>query len=586
MKSFYDFGIDIQGKTYGEVKTVCPKCSHTRRKKKYPCLNVNIDKGVWHCWHCEWSGGLKDGERYRPVIVKTWRKPDYVAQAEGIDPGVASWFAKRGIGESVLKRNQIAKGRRYFPQVEDERSCVLFPYLRGTEVVNIKARTHDKLFRMEAGCERVLYGLNDVDPNCLVWVEGEIDKLSVEEAGIRSCVSVPDGAPTPNTRNYSSKFDYLETVDLSEVKLHIIAVDADAPGVALKDELVRRLGREKCHVVRWPDGIKDANEALVSLGADGLAKLLEQAEPMPVDGAHDVVSFSAEIMEHYEHGRPQGVSTGWDAVDDLYTVLPGEWTLVTGIPGHGKSEWLDALALNLAQLHGWRFAVYSPENWPISDHVEKLAEKYTGKPFDPGPTERMTVADLDRATTFLNAHFTMLAPEDPTVDTLLTTLRLLVAQRGIKGAIIDPWNEIVHEQSAETETAYISEALGKIRRFARAHDVHFWIVAHPTKMPKALDTGKEPVPRPYDVAGSAHWNNKADNAITIWRNRVEDSAIVDVHVQKVRKKRLGRIGIAELRYDRVSGRYSDLPVDSNGRRYVTSGQSQASMPARDFSGAE
>ncbi len=60
MKKFSDFGIDVKGLS-GETKTICPQCSGQRKKKNYPCLNVNLDKGVWHCWHCEWSGSLSGG---------------------------------------------------------------------------------------------------------------------------------------------------------------------------------------------------------------------------------------------------------------------------------------------------------------------------------------------------------------------------------------------------------------------------------------------------------------------------------------------------------------------------------------------
>lgn len=572
LKTFVDFGIHVKHGGANEQKTTCPQCSQHRKKRNYPCLNVNLDKGVWNCWHCGWSGTLKTGVQQRPEIQKVWRKPDYVAKAEGLAPDVAEWFASRGITDSVLRRNQIGKGVRYFPQVEEERPCVMFPYLRGTEVVNIKSRTRDKLFRMEAGCERVLYGLNDID-ELLIWVEGEMDKLSVEVAGFTSCVSVPDGAPAVDSKSYASKFDFMDAPELERAKAHVIAVDNDAPGVRLKDELLRRLGRENCLVVSWPDGCKDANDTLVMHGAEVLEQCIKAAQPLPVEGAFSVSDFFDEVRQHYEHGQAPALSTGWKAVDEFYTVLPGEWTLVTGVPGHGKSEWLDALMLNLARQQGWRFAVYSAENQPMSEYIEKLAEKYIGKPFGPGPTERMTVSDLDRAETFLSQHFTLLLPESPTPDALLTACKQLVLVKGINGIVFDPWNEIEHHfDESTTETKYISETLSVLRRFARSHGVHLWIVAHPRILQPRKDSDKEPVPTPYQIAGSANWNNKADNIITVWRDRASDTQDVEIHVQKVRKKRVGRVGMATLLYDRVTGRYFD-PVgyrDESGRKYTYS----------------
>ncbi len=577
-KTFADFGIDTKGRTSGEIKTTCPQCSAHRKKRNYPCLNVNIDKGVWHCWHCEWAGGLGTGIQRRPEIVKAWRKPDYVAKSEGVPDGVVAWFAKRGISAEVLRRNQIGHGSRYFPQVEDERTCVLFPYLRGSEVVNIKARTADKLFRMESSCERVLYGLNDIG-EVLVWVEGEIDKLSLDEAGYPSCVSVPDGAPAPDSKSYGSKFDFLDAPELERVKTHIIAVDIDAPGVRLKDELVRRLGRENCLIVDWPEGCKDANEVLTQYGPDKLAECICNARPLPVEGAYSASEFFAEVREHYEHGRKPTISTGWKAVDEFYTVLPGEWTLVTGVPGHGKSEWLDALTLNLARSCGWRFAVYSAENMPVSEHIEKLMEKIVGRPFDRGPTQRISPTELDMAETFLEQHYTFLLPDSPTPETLIDQCRALVKTRGVNGIVLDPWNEIEHNYGdTTTETKYISETLSKFRKFARSHDVHVWIVAHPRMLMPRKDSDREPIPTPYQIAGSAHWNNKADNIVTIWRDRASDTQEVEVHVQKVRKKRVGRVGMATLRYDRVTGRYHDIFTgqDDAGRRFT---YSHATEPA-------
>ncbi len=572
LKTFSDFGIDTKGRSSGEVKTTCPQCSAHRKKRNYPCLNVSLDKAVWHCWHCGWAGGLKTGIHSRPEILRTYRKPDYVAQSEGVADDIAEWFEARGISAAVLKRNQIGKGTRYFPQVEEERPCILFPYLRGSEVVNVKARTRDKLFRMEPGCERILYGVNDIG-DVLVWVEGELDKISVEEAGFPSCVSVPDGAPAPDSKSYGSKFDFLEAPELERVKQHIIAVDNDAPGVRLKDELVRRLGRENCLLVEWPEGCKDANEVLVRHGREALADCILDAKPMPIEGAHSAADFFAEVREHYEHGRRPTLTTGWKAIDELYTVLPGEWSLVTGVPGHGKSEWMDALAINLARIHGWRFAVYSAEKQPVSEHIEQMMEKYIGRPFDRGPTERISPTELDRAETFLAQHFTFLQPDSPTPETLLSTCRQLVLTRGINGIIFDPWNEIEHHYSENTtETKYISETLSVMRRFARSHDIHLWVVAHPRMLMPRKDSEKEPLPTPYQIAGSAHWNNKADNIITVWRDRSADTPMVEIHVQKVRKKRVGRVGMTTLRYDRISGRYHDVAGgrDESGRAYTFS----------------
>jgi twinkle protein len=556
VKTFGDFGIDLGNRSGVEVKTTCPQCSPTRKKKNYPCLNVNTEKECWNCWHCGWSGTIKGGEWQKPEVRKVYSKPVYVAPAAPVDKLVA-WFEKRGVTSAVLERNKVSLGTSYFPQVEEERGCIQFPYYRGDEVVNVKYRTHDKLFRMAAGAERILYGMNDIDPKTLIWVEGEIDKLSVEVGGYVSCVSVPDGAPAADTKNYSNKFDYLDDKILAEVELHVIAVDNDAPGVRLQEELVRRLGRHKCRVVAWPDGCKDANDVLIQHGATVLGECIFNARELPVEGTYRAEDLLEQLFNDYDHGVRRGESTSWVAMDDTYRVMPGEWTLVTGVPGHGKSEWLDALAINLAWHHGWSFAVYSPENQPLEEHIEKIAEKIVGKPFKAGRHERMTRQEASQAFEFITDHFTFMLPEYPTIEMLLETARELVVRRGVRGLIIDPWNEINPSREAGmSETDFISQALTKIRTFARVNQVHVWIVAHPTKLQKDRMTGIYPVPTPYDVSGSAHWRNKADNCIAVYRDVTDEGTPVQVHVQKIRKKANGRVGMVEFDYDRISGRYT------------------------------
>jgi twinkle protein len=555
MKTFLDYGIDIGNKSGIEVKTICPQCSPTRKKKNYPCLNVNTDKGVFNCWHCGWSGTLKGGEWQRPEVRKVYTRPTFIAPA-AVPDGTVAWFKTRGISADVLARNGVTKGSAYFPQVEEERDCIMFPYFRGEEVINIKYRTKDKMFRMASGAERILYGVNDINPEILVWVEGEIDKLSIEMTGLMSCVSVPDGAPAADSKSYSNKFDFLNDPALTDVKLHVIAVDADEPGVRLQEELVRRLGRHKCQIVVWPEGCKDANEVLLTHGHEVLGGCIESARWLPIEGTYRVEDILESIFSDYEYGAERGVSTSWGEMDDTYRVMAGEWTLVTGIPGHGKSEWLDALALNLAKHYGWNFGIYSPENQPLKYHVEKLAEKIVGRPFEKSFTERMSFEEMGQALKFINEHFSFMLPDYPTVDGLLETAQELVLRHGIRGLIIDPWNEINPARDGNvSETDYISQALTKIRTFARRNQVHVWLVAHPTKLRKNETTGVYPVPTPYDVSGSAHWRNKADNCITVYRDVAKHGSPVQVHVQKVRKKTNGKVGMIEFDYDHICGRY-------------------------------
>lgn len=267
----------------------------------------------------------------------------------------------------------------------------------------------------------------------------------------------------------------------------------------------------------------------------------------------------AQRMYH-AGGLPRGDSTGWACVDELFTVLPGQWTVVTGIPQSGKSEWLDALSINLMATDEWEFVVYSPENWPTETHLVKLAEKSLRKPFGTGPTARMTEQE------FLDfCHW--LFPRYSWIDSELQTPEMLIALAAVRGGVsgkkvgivLDPWNTLDHNRGGMNETDYISMILTDVTRAARKSGAHIFLVVHPAKLQKDRVTGLRPVPTPYDISGSAHWYNKADNIITVHRKQGEDTQEVEIHVQKVRFKHVGHVGMTTLLYDRVTGVYFEPP---------------------------
>jgi twinkle protein len=552
MKTWADFRIEIPSNASGEVDTRCPECSATRRKKTARCLSVNVREGIWHCHHCGWSGTLKDGQQNAPRVQ--YRRPDPLPVK--LDP-VVEWFSARGIPQRVLERNRITAATVYMPQVEDHVTAIAYPFYRAGELVNVKYRDRQKNFRMVAGAERILYGLDDIAARTVI-VEGEMDKLAVEAAGITACVSVPDGAPTPNTKDYASKFSFLDEARLEAVETWVIAVDNDEPGRRLESELVRRFGRERCLRVTWPEGCKDANDVLLSHGPKELAAALEAAQPYPIEGVHGVQRSA--IRDLYETGLEKGVSTGWDELDQFYTVRPGEFTVVTGIPNSGKSNWLDALCVNLAAAFDWRFGMFSPENQPIADHQARVLEKYIGKPFSDGPTERMTQDEREQGLDWLDDHFFWILPDDDdewSIETVLTAAQALVRRRGIRGLVIDPWNELEHHRAPhQTETEYISVSLKRMRNFARKNGVHLWIVAHPKMLSR--EDGKYPVPSLYDISGSAHWRNKADNGVVVWREMGKEAKTVDIHVQKIRFRQIGKLGTASLEYRKATATYHEV----------------------------
>lgn len=562
-----EHGIDTGGRS-GQIKTLCPRCSATRKKSKDPCLSVNVDMCVWNCWHCGLDGGLKQpgwGSYEKVYKPKTYTKPEY--KKTDLPDKVVLWFKERGISELTLQKNNIGHGEIYMPQVQKKVNAIQFPYYnRKGEIINIKYRDGNKNFRMAGGAERILYGLNNlvgsVDPADLIIVEGEMDKLTLDTVEICNTLSIPDGAPSVNTKNYETKFNYLDSEYelFDRTKKVILAVDNDEPGEKLKEELARRIGKEKCYTVEWPDGCKDANDVIVKHSKEALIKIINKAEPYPVEGIYGFRDIKESIKRLYTEGGKRGETTGWKSVDKYYTVKSGELTVVTGVPSHGKSEWIDALIMNLGSAHGWKFGIFSPENRPIERHAQKLIEKYKNKPFNSDYSTRITMDELEVSIELLHDYYKFILPKNDdelTLDSILGLAKVLVFRYGIKGLVIDPYNEMDHIYSnGVSETQYISKFLSTVRKFARHHDVHIWLIAHPTKLYKDKE-GNYPIPNPYDISGSAHWRNKADNCLTVWRDLLEPKEPVQIHIQKIRFKEVGEIGMVELNYDYTTGRYVD-----------------------------
>jgi len=305
-------------------------------------------------------------------------------------------------------------------------------------------------------------------------------------------------------------------------------------------------------------GLPEKPEAAPPADITGAATSSTPADPLT--GVYDVAALSAAIDKLYADGMLPGVGTGWSNFTDLYTVKPGQLSIWTGMPAHGKSAVLDALMVNIALTEGWHFLICSPENQPLERHCAVLMEIYTGKPFRKGQSSRMTTAELQQAKAWLAKHFTFICPDEAstTVDGILNIIKAVHDRRTVNAVVIDPWNELEHKRPvALNETEYISQSLSKLRRYGRNNKTHMFVVAHPTKIQKDPKTGAYPVPTLYDINGSANWRNKADMGVVVWRDMGTPGSPNEIHVQKVRFRECGQTGVVHLYFDVVSGRFSE-----------------------------
>lgn len=558
------FGIEgvPRGRTSGNVKVYCPQCRDQRHDKRDKSLSCNLATGAFNCHYCGFSGNateytedekkrwMEQQPWFTPKQIrrepKTYKKPKTTGSPRLSDRAVA-WFASRGISTATLTAMRITEGSEWMPQKNGQANTIQFNYYRGGELVNTKFRTGDKCFKLVSGAELLPYNIDAIKgcKECII-TEGEMDALTFYECGRHDVVSVPNGA----NANLSYLDDYIEEY-FDDKETIYIASDTDTKGVVLRDELLRRFGAERCRVLEYGEGCKDANEHLMKYGRESLLKCIADAPEIKYEGVFTVSDFETSLDAIFENGLQRGLTIGHDNLDRLLSFETKRLCVVTGIPGSGKSEFIDEIAERLNIRYGWRFAYFSPENFPLAYHASKLIEKFVGKKFS---RNTMTYGEYRQVKERLERDFFFIAPEaDYKVDSILERAKYLVRRKGIKGLVIDPYNRLENEQGRTNETQYISNLLDKLTGFAQRNDVLIILMAHPTKMQKNKE-GNIEIPNLYDISGSANFYNKADFGIVVHRHRAENT--VEVRVQKVKFRHLGETGSAFFRYNLNNGRYT------------------------------
>lgn len=549
MHNFHLLGINVNGRTSGRIKTLCPKCREQRRDKRDKSLSVNLDTGQYKCHYCGWSGQQSAGAR-SPYEQKTTIAHRFPRGMNTLSETHLRWITEvRHISLKAIEQLGISSATEYMPQTQKKEESICFHYYENGERVNTKYRDLQKNFKLITGAELIPYNIDGIkDTPEAIITEGEMDAASFVTAGRTDVVSVPGGANQNLTwmdRFAESHFEGKQVI--------YIAVDTDNKGEILKKELLRRLGRERCRVVTYGEGCKDANELLVKSGKEALLQALAEAPQQPLEGVFTADDISDELRTLFENGLTRGAETGWEEFDKLCTFELGRFCIITGHPGDGKSEFTDELVMHLCLRHEWRVAYFSPENLPLSYHLAKLFEKLTGNHFKQG---FMPEIRYEATKSFLTANVSSILPkEDFSVDSILGRARELVSRRGIRTLVIDPFNKLEHRiPPGQTETQYISSFLDRLSGFAVRYHCLVILVAHPRKMPRDPATGLLPVPTLQDINGSAAFVNKCDFGLVVERDR--GAGITRIHVKKVKFRHLGGIGECTFVYNTTNGRYS------------------------------
>lgn len=239
--------------------------------------------------------------------------------------------------------------------------------------------------------------------------------------------------------------------------------------------------------------------------------------------------------------RAVAFGSGWSELDAIFKFYPGQFTVVTGSPGHGKSTLMLNVLAKIAKEQGVTSFLYGPENEQSIGEKMRLLWPGSDETFAHFASERFIVQSSEQFERDEPLH---------DIDWILDRASWAVDNRKVEVVMIDPWNELEMVKPRDLQmTDYIRECIKKMKDFVRSYKVAFVIVVHPTK-----DSARDGrVPSLYDCEGSVHWWNKSDNGLIVHRSR-EHMDTCKVISAKVREIGAGMLGECLFSVDRDTGR--------------------------------
>jgi twinkle protein len=296
---------------------------------------------------------------------------------------------------------------------------------------------------------------------------------------------------------------------------------------------------------------------LIYFGADKVKELVLNSQLTPVDGVYYLEDVFPQMLESFKKGTQLGATTRFGGFDDYFRWKKGDINVWIGYANAGKTFFTLQLMLTKSVFDGWKWAIFSPENYPANDFYDDLVEMYVGKWL----TE-MTEEEYIDACLFLDLHFFYVYPEyEHDLESIHEKFRYLILKKGVDGVLIDPFNQLDKNQKAyERDDQYISNTLKDVKRFALLNAISYNIIMHP-KSPTYNQDKSLPPADMYDIAGGAMTGNKSDQIISYYRPNYhidKSDPDVDIIVQKLKRKRTGgNLGTFNIRLNWKTKRYQD-----------------------------
>lgn len=509
------------------VAKSCPFC-HGGEHNDPDTFAIGLENGAYSCLRggCNKTGSFRDlcnhfGETAPSIPNKITRQVKHYdrPKEEDLHPyteEIRDYFALRCISEETMRAFHISS---------DEQGNIVFPFYRDgilTYVKYRKPRRHvkgdgPKEWQM-ANTESIPFGMDMVSFNKQLFItEGQMDAMSLYEAGITNVISVPCGVN--NLDFITTCWDWLE-----KFREIVLFGDSDEPGMEMVNTLMQRLGEDRCRIPdEYPELIingkpsgrpcKDANEILYCYGKEGLREVAESCKPVPVKGILNLAD-----VPFIDPSQTPRIFTRVPALDNAIGGLSeGGLTIFSGKKGEGKSTLSGQILLNAIQ-QGYNVCAYSGElsaykflEWIMLQATEN---KYVSYKTDPrsGKNYACVAPEIQRRIKqWINNKFFLFdnsqVYEESTQDAIIKMFTVCARRNACKIFLAD--NLMCAMAGEEDELKAQANFSAKLKAFAVKYKVHVILVAHPRKQ-KA-----DAVFTSDDIAGSNVIGNLADNIINV-----------------------------------------------------------------------
>ena len=283
------------------------------------------------------------------------------------------------------------------------------------------------------------------------------------------------------------------------------------------------------------------------------------------NGLIDYNTLYDKVVEVIKEGDRVGFETSHKAFSDVFRFKGSGILTVTGIPGHGKTEFVDSCILDLARMHGHESIICGFEQTP-EEHIIKLSRKLIGTDVTCKTWfNEKNMPELTQAYNYITSKIKHIDANKVggNVLEILDIAAQQVAESRANGGdpkylVIDPFNMLSMKGKFNGHEK-IEEILRRLTTFSHQMNMMVILVAHPFKMRKDEKTGEYEVPDFYSVKGSSAFFEMSYHGLVVYRSPGQ----VMVRVLKVKQNNLGRAGgEVYFDYEKAPGRY--IPKDEEG----------------------